>query len=137
MDTAKSRNSLGIDMGQIRFAATDPDQVNANMFEAGHSVLRAEPGGKLIKDPAHRHPDYGTQIPAEYQGRTENPFPYEDLFERWAKEREAKKPGENASQRAYAYRMANPTQEVTQELIDHLMMRQEMIKRLGGSGGSR
>jgi hypothetical protein len=137
LDTAKSRNNLGVDMGKIRLAATDPDLVNANTFEAGHSILRAEPGGSLIKDPMLDHPDYGTQIPAVYQGRTETPVPYEDLFDDWARAREAKKPGEPASQRAYTFRLSNPTQEVTQELIDRLMMRQEMIRRIGGSGGSR
>jgi hypothetical protein len=116
------------DIGAIRKALTEEDLYNANTLDMGWAFSKMDPEGRLITDPAIKHPSYPAQIGGTYEGRFKHLAPMEVHSPDWWRERERIKPNENPSQRGYTYKLELPGQPVTDEWIDLNMGYQEAVE---------
>lgn len=55
--------------GEARHAITEPELLNTPGDTSGHSVIRFDPEGRVLKNPKIEHPTYAQQNVGDYEGR--------------------------------------------------------------------
>lgn len=129
MDLADMQKLGFPSVAATRLAITEPSLLDLPSHQAGSSIARLDPTGRVITDPAKPHTTYSTQLGGEYVGGFEVPVPRDIMFPDWAAGRRAEGKDPFGDRRAFEMNTASRIQNADQKWLDGVMEYVEKAKR--------
>jgi len=135
MDQKQFKDAGFPNVGEARFAITDPGLLHAADYSSGRAITKLDPEGRVIMNPAVPHKTYRTQLGADpnagYVGGFAHDIPFDVMNKEWidAKKAQDAEKYSNPSMLAYTYRMESPAVRMTPEVVDRLSRYLESINR--------
>jgi len=125
------------DIGQTRFAITEPRLMSTPHLGVGYSVAELNPRGGLVKNPEYAHSNYTGSMEAPltggYLGGLESAVHASDIWSDWWKSLAASaRDPKNKPQAQRALLTRFPVQKIDAEMVDRVMKKQEEHKRIFG-----
>ena len=137
MDKAKWMGEGFPDVGETRFAITEPRLVNAPHLTSGYSVAKLNPRAGVMKDVEVQHPNYPGHMPTvgdeAYLGGFTSPVHASKIWNKWWENlspKAKKKGGEPMAMRGLLTQF--PIEKIDQEMVDRVMADQELHKKMFG-----
>jgi len=135
MDQKAFKDAGFPNVGETRFAITDPGLLHAADYSSGRAISKLDPAGRVITDPAVPHRTYRTQLGADpsggYVGGFSHDIPFDVMNKEWIDAKMAQDAAKysNPSMLAYTYRMESPTVRMTPQVVDRLSRYLEGVSR--------
>jgi hypothetical protein len=123
------------DIGQTRFAITEPELVHAPTGTTGFSLGRLDPDNPWVTDPTAFHPSYAsTGLRGTNSGQMDMAYPRELIWSDWYKMARADPKltaRNNPNDIDYAFERQLPIQRANDQWLDQIKQYQELMKIRG------
>ncbi len=137
LDLAGQQKAGFPDVGQTRFAITEPRLFGNPRLRAGYSVSELDPRGGLVENPSYPHSNYTGSMAAPksgaYLGGLPSSVHVKDIWsDWWDKLNPAAHDPKQWSKAQWGMLTQFPAQKIDAEMIDRVMKQQEEHKRIFG-----
>jgi len=137
LDLATHQKAGFPDVGQTRFAITEPRLFGSSGLRAGYSVAELDPRGGLLANPSYPHSNYTGSMAAPkfgaYLGGLPSSVHVKDIWsDWWNKLNPAAHDPKQWPKAQWGMMTQFPAQKIDAEMVDRVMKQQEQHKRLFG-----
>jgi len=125
------------DVGQTRFAITEPRLFGSTGLRSGYSVSALDPRGGVLENPSYPHSNYTGSMAAPktggYLGGLPSSVHAKDIWQDWWNKLNPNAHDPNQWAKAqWGMMMQFPAQKIDAEMVDRVMKQQEEHKRIFG-----
>ena len=121
------------DVAAVRFAATEPDLLNAPNYSSGRMIARMDPNAVAIRNPEVPHRTYRAQLAAHPEGadpaRFSDNIPLEIAHRDWVEKVRQDMPKISSSNLQFKFQRQSPTLYMTPETVDRMSTFLDLKKR--------
>lgn len=121
------------DVAAVRFAATEPDLLNAPNYSSGRMIARMDPNAVAIRNPEVPHRTYRAQLAAHPEGadpaRFSDNIPLEIAHRDWVEKVRQDMPKISSSNLQFKFQRQSPTLYMTPETVDRMSTFLDLRKR--------